>query len=797
MDDSLPEANGIFRETCRDHEDERERCSKHEANEEFYRQYSCSPWCRSHNFKPSYKHISGNAMIMFDFQADCWTLSVDGVIVAHSTQKSSSAPLHDWELLNLQSNDSSVSGIRFTSIKPLALEADAWAQSLQDRMLSKIQELVLPDNPLDQLLHMLGGPQKVAELSGRRMRLAQASGSSAACLEKRAQEGERWEQVNLREQLSFQRGEKRVAIITEAASAGISLHADKRVQEGVEKRSSRKRVMLILELPWSAEKAVQQFGRVHRSNQLYAPSFRLLVTDVGGEQRFVAAVSRRMQQLGAITRGDRHAALGDGDVGLAGCDFQGPMGSNALSVLARAVKSGELPEAFQSCLESDASWENLQEEAQALVDVGQLRLELASKAWRVGGNIKVADFLNSLLSVPVESQRRIFDLFSAMFEKLTQEAEANGDADNGVQSLNASIGKWTPDIKLGESEVLNVDPSTGATTSAHHLTYDVGMTWPEAKAIYESLDGSDEIEGFYQESVYNIGHGSREWNAPLIVLIVRVKSALMRQQFYMAYHPNKAPLSGIHGKPISPIFINQEVRDKKLRKLTMPPFSEEPCKRLWTQFYKQSATQCLHCVRFGKCKNSDCYVGVRRYAVTIVAGNLLGIYACLRELMLEASCRSTEADDGEKSNGRLRLLRVTALDGTHIVGIELFRKELDQVRYVLQTLSRAAATSSSSIVDMSRRRAGDLEEHEVVSHVQNHIINNGRLCHWGDLHALLVGEGLLSAAEMREAQDHWASLKRNKIIKVVNGCARLGDKSSSSSSMNAEGLSSEDLADYF
>jgi len=66
-----------------------------------------------------------------------------------------------------------------------------------------------------------------------------------------------------------------------------------------------------------------------------APVYKLVVTDVGGERRFAAAVARRLQSLGALTRGDRRAASG---ADLSEYNFDSPLGRKSLRRAAAACR---------------------------------------------------------------------------------------------------------------------------------------------------------------------------------------------------------------------------------------------------------------------------------------------------------------------------------------------------------------------------------------------------------------------------------------------------------------------------
>ena len=65
-------------------------------------------------------------------------------------------------------------------------------------------------------------------------------------------------------------------------------------------RNKDRRLFISVELPWSAENAVQQFGRVHRASQVCEPKFIILKTNLQGETRFVSIISKRLKMMGTL-----------------------------------------------------------------------------------------------------------------------------------------------------------------------------------------------------------------------------------------------------------------------------------------------------------------------------------------------------------------------------------------------------------------------------------------------------------------------------------------------------------------
>jgi hypothetical protein len=87
-----------------------------------------------------------------------------------------------------------------------------------EQLRKRCEALALPANPLDEIIHKLGGPDRVAEMTGRKKRFVKRGAGweyMPRCKDKESDELT----LNIEERKSFQDGRKRVAIIRYAPRA--------------------------------------------------------------------------------------------------------------------------------------------------------------------------------------------------------------------------------------------------------------------------------------------------------------------------------------------------------------------------------------------------------------------------------------------------------------------------------------------------------------------------------------------------------------------------------------------------
>lgn len=146
---------------------------------------------------------------------------------------------------------------------------------------------------LDAILDAFG-TEAVAEVTGRSRRVVRRDGRRV--VERRGASAARSETD------AFMSGRKRVLIFSDAGGTGRSYHADLAAQ------NQQRRVHYLVEPGWRADAAIQGLGRSHRTHQACPPLFRPVTTDIHGEKRFTSTIARRLDSLGALTRGERRTA---------------------------------------------------------------------------------------------------------------------------------------------------------------------------------------------------------------------------------------------------------------------------------------------------------------------------------------------------------------------------------------------------------------------------------------------------------------------------------------------------------
>ncbi|XP_077867871.1 protein strawberry notch homolog 1-like [Saccoglossus kowalevskii] len=478
------------------------------------------------------------------------------------------------------------------------MDAIERAQSMKLELLDTLEEVSedLPPNTLDELIDLLGGPENVAEMTGRKGRVV-SNDDGTVTYESRCETDVPLEVLNLTEKKRFMDGEKHIAIISEAASSGISLQADRRV------RNQRRRVHITLELPWSADRAIQQFGRTHRSNQVTAPEYLFLISELAGERRFASIVAKRLESLGALTHGDRRATESRD---LSQFNIDNKYGRASLESVMKAVMGQESP-----LVPPPASYKGdfFEDVRRGLIGVGMITIDERYNVPMLDREYNsMSKFLNRILGMEVELQNKLFAFFSDTLNALIQQAKRNGRWDMGI---------------------------LGSQVSAER-----GLSWEGAINIWKDQTGSE--DGFYvSQQVRN--------NKRTAILAMQTSTNL-RRRLYRVYRPNT-------GRQLK-LETLDEIR-KKYKKISV-----DDAKGVWVTQYSAAETQCCHAFWRGNCKKKmlglSCEVGLRRRTFHILSGSVLSVWSKVENVLASQGGNNSKvqlirlrAEDGTKVVGCL------------------------------------------------------------------------------------------------------------------------------------------------
>lgn len=308
------------------------------------------------------------------------------------------------------------------------------AVARRKELIEKLASLPAVPGALDQIVQHFG-TDMVAEVTGRSRRIVRKrspGGIDRLVVENRAAS------ANLAETQAFMDDQKRVLIFSDAGGTGRSYHAE------LSARNTRLRVHYLLEPGWKADAAIQGLGRTHRTNQAQPPLFRPIATDVKAEKRFLSTIARRLDTLGAITRGQRQT----GGQGLFRPEdnLESPYARDALRQLYMLLVRGKVEGCSLDRFESATGLK--------LMDSTGIKDELPP----------ITTFLNRLLALTIELQGVLFTAFEQLLTARIEGAIASGTYDAGLETLTAER------FIVTDRKTIYVHPGTGAETRLLTIT---------------------------------------------------------------------------------------------------------------------------------------------------------------------------------------------------------------------------------------------------------------------------------------------------------------------------------------
>ncbi|MCQ0090363.1 MULTISPECIES: strawberry notch family protein [Rhodobacterales] len=297
----------------------------------------------------------------------------------------------------------------------------------RDAMVERLGALAPVQGALDQIFWHFGKDQ-VAEVTGRSRRIVRTR-------DQRLKVENRPGSSNIGEAQAFMDDAKRILIFSDAGGTGRSYHADLGV------KNQRLRVHYLLEPGWRADNAIQGLGRTNRTNQAQPPLFRPCATNVKGEKRFLSTIARRLDTLGAITKGQRET--GGQNMFRAEDNLESAYARKALRNFFWDLTKGRISACSQTRFEEMTGL--------SLMDGdGTLKEQLPP----------IQQFLNRCLALTIDMQDAIFECFGGLLEAIIDDASAAGTYEVGLETLRAEK------FEIIDRKVIFEHAATGATATA-------------------------------------------------------------------------------------------------------------------------------------------------------------------------------------------------------------------------------------------------------------------------------------------------------------------------------------------
>lgn len=268
------------------------------------------------------------------------------------------------------------------------------------------------------------GTDTVAEVTGRTRRLVNLPDGGQR-LESRTPT------QTLADANAFMAGTKRVLVFSDAGGTGRSYHAS------LDCPNQQRRMHFLLEPGWRADRAIQGLGRTNRTHQASAPVFRPVTTDCRGERRFISTIARRLDALGALTRGQRQT--GGQNLFDPADNLESDYAREALTRWYRLLHAGKLASiGFSDFCERTG-------------------LKLEHEGTLVDNLPPIQRWLNRILALPIRLQNAVFDEFLGLVEARIDAARKAGTFDAGVETLVADR------LTIVEERTLREDANGAAT----------------------------------------------------------------------------------------------------------------------------------------------------------------------------------------------------------------------------------------------------------------------------------------------------------------------------------------------